>query len=226
MKKFKFMLAVSFLALVNVISIGEIKAEDQFHVQQQVKIAELEEQMGEEIEMEVMSNDEIDYVNQQSNNIESVSNLKEEIMNEGFEKVEVTNDKTSYKYTVVGTEHTVYMTSEVYESNDEMIVTFAQYNKYNDDISVYYAEKRSTIDVNQDPESLIEYSNPGEVENDGNMIESQSSFTWNGQEFACNMTGLFACGQVCGVWAVVNPIAGGTCTAVCGTAFGVACMQA
>lgn len=225
MKLVKMLLAVSFIGIINFSSIGEIKAEAMFYGGQQENIATLEEEIGAEVDMTVMTNEELSYVNDKVNEIEDVTNLKNEISNDGFEELNVAKDKTSYKYSIEGSEGTaVYMTSEVYESDDEMIVTFTQYDEYNDNVSLYYAEKRSTVDVNQEPESMLEYSNAGENNNDG--ISTYASFNWNGQSFACSATGLFACAQFCGVWALVNPIAGGTCGAVCGLAFAAACATA
>lgn len=49
------------------------------------------------------------------------------------------------------------------------------------------------------------------------------SFTVDWGSFACSMAGLYTCIHYCGIWHVVNPIAGGTCDVVCGTAFALGC---
>ncbi|WP_296975622.1 putative immunity/bacteriocin fusion bifunctional protein [Thermobacillus sp. ZCTH02-B1] len=51
-------------------------------------------------------------------------------------------------------------------------------------------------------------------------------FEFNGQSFACSLTGLFACITYCGIWHLVNPAAGVTCDILCGTAFAFACSGA
>lgn len=86
--------------------------------------------------------------------------------------------------------------------------------------------------------NVVIYTGMGELKS-GNMIKF--NFYKNGQliassdellsplftvdwgSFACSMAGLYTCIHYCGIWAVVNPIAGGTCEIVCGTAFALGC---
>lgn len=220
MKAFKIVLALAFVFSFTWSSFSEVKATSDLMVSQQDNLKELEELIGEDVVMEVMSNPEKDYIDDKLSNISSVNNLKNELKKDGFKKQKVDNEKTSYKYSIAGTNETVYMTSDVYESKDEMVVTFTQYNEYNDKISLFYAEKRSAVDSEKEPEILMEYI--PETDNSSDGI-STYDFNWNGKSFACSATGLLACGQYCGVWALVNPIAGGTCGAICGTAFAAAC---
>jgi hypothetical protein len=51
-------------------------------------------------------------------------------------------------------------------------------------------------------------------------------FEFNGQSFACSLTGLFNCISYCGIRHLVNPAAGVTCDILCGTAFAFACSGA
>ncbi|KTE94018.1 hypothetical protein FE68_15115, partial [Staphylococcus aureus] len=46
---------------------------------------------------------------------------------------------------------------------------------------------------------------------------------WNGKACACCMAGLYGCARCCGVWAIVNPVAGGVCESVWVTAFAGGC---
>ncbi|OZT76208.1 putative immunity/bacteriocin fusion bifunctional protein [Salinicoccus roseus] len=215
----------SFLALALVLSftwssVSKVKAESTIIASQQENLEELEKLVGKDVTMEVMSNSEKEYIDSKLSDISSVNNFEDQLKKEKFKKQKVENEKTSYKYSIADTNETVYMTSDVYESKDEMVVTFTQYNAYNDEISLFYAEKRSTVNSDEEPETLIEYT--PQVKDKSDMV-STADFTWNGKSFACSATGVLACGQYCGVWALVNPVAGGTCTVVCGLAFAAAC---
>ncbi|WP_460413832.1 putative immunity/bacteriocin fusion bifunctional protein, partial [Staphylococcus aureus] len=99
-----------------------------------------------------------------------------------------------------------------------------RYDNYNKKITKFIAEKRSMTE-NKEGKILINknYVEYKAEKVDKNRPVTYAGFKWNGKAFACSMAGLYACAHYCGVWAIVNPIAGGVCEAVCGTSFAAGC---
>lgn len=184
------------------------------------------------VNIDVMTDKEVKDLYKMEEEIEEAKNLKNEIEKNNFEKVLIENENSKIKYSALTSEGKVYtyMSNDIYKNKEtnELIVTQTIYDSYSNEIKQFVAEKRSMEDPDQ-KEILLNYKdenidnqNIDKKDNDDG-ISLFKSFTWNGKSFACSMTGLFACGQYCAVWAMVNPIAGGTCSAVCGTVFAAAC---
>lgn len=130
-------------------------------------------------------------------------------MYKGFKNVEL--DNVTYDYVAVN--YKVFFN----ESNEEYIALAAWVDLEAEkvlDITVTH------IDTDQNV-SLIFHS----IGNDPGLI-TPFDFEFNGQSFACSLTGVFACISYCGIWHLVNPGVGVTCDLLCGAAFAFACSGA
>ena len=81
-----------------------------------------------------------------------------------------------------------------------------------------------THDNPQEYNSLLSFEKSKTEEGDF----TASGFKWNGQSFACSMSGVFACMTYCGVVSAAcgpgYPECGAVCDLACGAAFAFACM--
>lgn len=221
-KSFKVLLAFSIVVLFSIS--GVVKAEEQssFLLEQQKKIKELEDKMGEDIIAEVMNQNDVAKVEESLNQVTEYTDFQTYLEQNGFKEVNVDKKETQLKYTLEKSNETVYMISKIYESEDSYIATLVQYNSYNEQIGVIYGEERDKANPDEVKE-IISYNDYDEI---NNSEIGTYDFEWNGKAFACNMTGVFACIQFCGVWHFVNLPAGITCDIACGGAFAIACMGA
>jgi putative immunity protein/bacteriocin len=199
------------------------------------------------VNVNVLSENELDFLEDKEKSIKTIVSFKEDLVNSNFENFSMKKDDSKLKYSGQTEDGIVdmYMSNDTYinEKTNELIVTTVIYDSYSDQIIQFLAEKRSMDDAekteilinwkNKDRESfsknkkkdtVIVADNSGEKNQYAvNKKKKKKKFKWNGKSFVCSMGGLLACGQYCAVWALVNPIAGGTCSAVCGTAFAAVC---
>lgn len=179
-----------------------------------------------EINVEVMEDDEVEKVKNEENKIQQVNSFKESLKDKGFKKMRMKKKDTNLKYwveTEKGAVHS-YIVNEVYKNKDKVVVTQTTYDGQTEEIQQFYANQRSMSDLEQSKD-LINYKNQiviDDVEEDDG-INLSSSFKWNGKSFACSMAGVLACGHHCAIWAIIHPIAGGSCTVLCGAAFAIGC---
>lgn len=130
-------------------------------------------------------------------------------MYSGFKNVEIDN----YTYNYIAVNYKVFFN----EDNEEYIALAAWVDLDAEkvlDITVTHINTYQDI-------SLIFHSNG----NNSGLI-TPFDFEFNGKSFACSLTGLFACISYCGIWHLVNPVAGVTCDILCGGAFSFACSGA
>lgn len=228
MKIFK--LALSFLAVFAFV-LGDLngaKASSDFINTQKEIIADAEKEFNIDIQADVLTVEEINYVADKLSNVNEIDVLNEKLEEGNFKKVDIPVYQASYKYTNLDVNEAVYMTSEVYENEDKIIVTFAQYNEYNDEIGLFVAEEKDKADLEALPVEVVSYVNVDESleensEEDGGFT-TYNSFNFNGKAFACGMTGFLACVQYCAIWGLATgPVGAGVCSAVCNTAFIAAC---
>lgn len=224
MKIFKIVLSLLAVFIFTLGDFSKAKASSDFINLQKELIAEAEKELNIDIQVDVLTDEEINYVADKLSYINEYGVLHEKIKEQNFKKVDVPVYETSYKYTNLDANEAVYMTSEVYENEDKIIVTFVQYNEYNDEIGIFIAEERDKTDLNALPVEIISYINVDNDFENNKDIMMYKSFNFNGKAFACGMTGFLACVQYCGVWGLATgPVGGGVCSAICNTAFVAAC---
>lgn len=181
------------------------------------------------IEVSQMTKKEISFLEQLQNKNEDMQKFEKQMKKEEFKKIKLEdkNSKLKYLATEANDKNAYgYIANNAYknEKTKEIVVSETIYDNYNKKITKFIAEKRSMTE-NKEGKILI---NKNYVEHkaekvDKNKPVAYAGFKWNGKAFACSMAGLYACAHYCGVWAIVNPIAGGVCEAVCGTAFAAGC---
>lgn len=114
------------------------------------------------------------------------------------------------------------------DTGDAVLVQFIVDN-VNSCVAHVVAQK--LLNGNSTPKTIFEYSGykSSDVATKSRqpqfavVLKKRKSFHWDGKSFACSLAGLFACGEYCGVWAVVNVGAGATCSGVCGIAWAAVC---
>lgn len=82
------------------------------------------------------------------------------------------------------------------------------------------------LDFSDESYDVLDSFNIGEVEEANDSGISTYKFKLNGVSFACSISGLIACGSMCGglhFIPVVGVAVGGSCDVVCATAFAVGC---
>lgn len=170
------------------------------------------------IDINVMNEDEIRSTTNKENNVDEIFETKQQIISDGFVEIEIGNEESKLKYVSEDDKELyVHIITRAYENTEtkEVIVTQTIFDGANNEIEQFLAEKSST-DNPEENIQLVNYTNP--------IPQIQTfDFSFNGKSFVCSVAGLLACGQYCGIWALVNPIAGGTCAGVCGIAFAAAC---
>ncbi|HGZ3149566.1 TPA: putative immunity/bacteriocin fusion bifunctional protein [Staphylococcus aureus] len=181
------------------------------------------------IEVTQMTKKEISFLEQLQNKNEDMQKFEKQMKKEGFKKIKLEdkNSKLKYLATEANDKNAYgYIANNAYknEKTKEIVVSETIYDNYNKKITKFIAEKRSMTE-NKEGKILINknYVEYKAEKVDKNRPVTYAGFKWNGKAFACSMAGLYACAHYCGVWAIVNPIAGGVCEAVCGTAFAAGC---
>ncbi|WP_229293688.1 putative immunity/bacteriocin fusion bifunctional protein [Staphylococcus ratti] len=168
-----------------------------------------------------MSKEEIKFVQNLKDKDKTIKNFENQMKKVGFKEIKLDDKNSKLKYiSKKAKEKDVYgfivNTAYKNEKTKEIVVSETIYDSYNKKITKFVAGKQK-MEKNAKDKILV----------NKNYIEKKDSttygFTWNGKAFACSMGGLLACAHYCGIWLIVNPIAGGTCQAVCGTAFAAAC---
>ncbi|MCO4338802.1 putative immunity/bacteriocin fusion bifunctional protein [Staphylococcus agnetis] len=199
---------------------------------QSVLSKQREELKNEKIDIHVMSEKEKNEIIKLENAILQVKKFKEEMNKQGFKEIQMSNEDSSLKYIDKKSNKNQYgyITNHVYKNakTNEVVISQTIYDSYNKKITKFVAGKQN-LKVKSEEKLIINYK---DTQNDAkstsdnaekNTVIRASSFKFAGKSFACGMGGVLACGHYCGIWAIVNPIAGGTCGAVCGTAFTAAC---
>lgn len=185
-----------------------------------------------DVNINVMSSSEINNVNNSENQISDITSFRKKIMNQGFKEMKLENQNSNLKYSKKTEDGIIdgYISNKAYKNTktNEIIVTETLYDTYYNEVSQFVAEKRSINSNSNNGKLLLNYKSQNIVKADDTKDHqittySKKKFKFNGKSFACSLGGLYACGQFCGVWAAVHPIAGGTCGAVCGGAFAAAC---
>lgn len=140
-----------------------------------------------------------------------------------YKSINLPSENSSFKVSDDG--GTNYLLFQAYEYENNYIVTVSTYDAEKGKLNTFTAQKRTINNDKKntkneiDTEELIQYTN-----SDSDVNTLAKSWEWNGKTFACGMTGLLACIQFCGVWAMVNPGIGIACDIVCNTAMIIACM--
>ncbi|GIQ63408.1 hypothetical protein PACILC2_19760 [Paenibacillus cisolokensis] len=130
-------------------------------------------------------------------------------MYKGFKNVELDN----HTYDYVAVNYNVFLNKE----NEEYIALAAWV-----DLEAAKVLDITVTHIDTDQEISLIFHSTG---NNSGFI-TPFDFEFNGRSFACSLTGLFACISYCGIWHLVNPVAGVTCDFLCGGAFAFACSGA
>lgn len=225
MKFIKFTLSISLILILFISNLSFAHADSK---QNSLLDNQREKFKNENVEITQMNQDEINFLKKLQSKDSNIKNFENKMQKEGFKEIPLDAKNSKLKYTTNYTNNKKgygYIVNSAYKNKNtkEIVISETIYDSHNKKITKFVAEKRN-MDNNKNGKLLV---NKNYVDNNsqGNNQDQTATrgFKWNGKSFACSMAGLYACAHYCGVWAVVNPIAGGTCEAVCGTAFAAAC---
>ncbi|OWR30565.1 hypothetical protein CDO73_11705 [Saccharibacillus sp. O23] len=201
-----------------------VKAESTILDKQQ----QLTNEKNQPINIDVLTSEELIKVVGLENENQEIQNINQQIHQQKFEEIQLSNHNSKLKYSLKGDAAIyTYMVTRAYNNieKNEIIVTQTIVNGTDNKIEKFVAEKTNA----SDPDSkhlLANYQNTDTQNQQKDSLSAKAAggmFLWNGKSFTCSVVGLYACAQYCGVWALVNPIAGGGCSVVCGVAFAAAC---
>lgn len=217
--KFTIIISLLFLFISNTMPYSEAKETKENNLLSMQK----EKFKDKNIEIQEMSQKEIQFLQTLQEKNKDIKNIKAQMQKENYKEIKLENINSKLKYTTKDGKGYGFIVNSAYknEKTKNIVVTETIYDSYNKKITKFVAEKKSST-KNQEGKLL---ANKDYVEKtpDKNTKILKAGFKWNGKSFSCSMAGLYACAHYCGVWAIVNPIAGGACQAVCGTAFAAAC---
>ncbi|WP_240622422.1 putative immunity/bacteriocin fusion bifunctional protein, partial [Staphylococcus lutrae] len=180
---------------------------------------------NENVEITKMSEKEKEDLEKLTSKNNDIIQLEKKIKKDGFTEFKLNDENSKLKYIIKnqdGKKEYGFIVSTVYKNTKtkEIIVSELIYDSYHNKITKFVAEKRKQTE-NKEGKLIV---NKNYIAQEDNQNAPQAvGFKWNGKAFACSMGGLYACAHYCGVWAIVNPIAGAGCEVVCGTAFAAAC---
>jgi putative immunity protein/bacteriocin len=142
-------------------------------------------------------------------NFEDYKLIDGSTMYKGFKHVTL----NGYTYEYIAVKYSVYIN----KAGDKLITQASWIDLATKELLELTLAK---IDDKQNVTPILIYLNYHEGMNSG--INSYGFSVW-GKNFACSLLGVFTCISYCGIWGLVNPIAGTTCDVLCGVAFAAAC---
>ncbi len=224
-------LCILTLTFSNTLVVNAVEKKDLNILEEQKKLMQ-----DENITPSKMTEKDLKVLKNAEKQVKEIKELRNNLQKEKFEEFALDKEIPQIKYTTDTDEGStfIYVSNKVYKNTKtkETIVTTSIYDNYSEKIIQFVAEKSKDNGKNReyimnykdyDTSKVTKKDNKEDEDKASTSKSKKKKFKFNGKSFACSAAGLVACGQICLVYALMGPVAGGTCGAACGIAFAAVC---